>query len=375
MFKIKERAASSRLGSSHVKKYNTMPRVGKRKPRVPTFHHILPPPPIKNVKKEKESVFVYDGEAWKVNQSLYENEYKSLGVGSNAGKQGKTNVYIGVHAGENDPSDENTYVGCRSGTVPSGGLNTFVGQESGRYSSGTQNTFVGDSTCGYTGSDGSYNTFIGAEVGFRNTKGSGNFFGGAVSGASNTEGNWNVFIGQSAGHSNETGNGNVFVGANSGVSNVSGESCICLGDGADVSSEDAKGQIVFGSNTMGYGNNTITFPDSLVTFPNGTEVNFSSPNGGCLYPVSSSRRWKQDIQPIENKIDTSKVYELEPVIYRAKEGHGNPEDIHVGLIAEEVEKYFPELVPKDKDGLPSSVRYSLLCVIMLAELKKLKKIL
>jgi hypothetical protein len=44
-----------------------------------------------------------------------------------------------------------------------------------------------------------------------------------------------------------------------------------------------------------------------------------------------------------------------------------------GLIAEEVDKYFPLLVPKDDLGRPASVRYSLLGVLLLEEMKKMKK--
>jgi hypothetical protein len=280
---------------------------------------------------------------------------------------------MGFESGFLENSKENSYFGFRTGTVPSGGLNSFFGHETGRYSSGTQNSYFGDSVCAYTGSIGSYNSFFGAEAGFRNTLGFGNVFMGAVSGASNTEGSWNIFMGQSAGHSNEDGTNNIFVGTNSGMSNVSGNSCICIGDGADTSSEVPVNQIVFGQGTMGFGDNTVTFPDNLVTLPSGTEVNFSSSNGGCLYPVSSSIRWKQDVRPIAEQIDTSAVYNLNPVTYRPMLGHGDPRETYIGLIAEEVERHLPIIVPKDDGGRPSSVRYSLLSVLLLAEMQKQKQ--
>lgn len=349
------------VSTSKLKSHKKPTKVSSKVP--PKVLSTVPPKVPLNVPTKTQ--IVHDGTKW-----VLETADQTVAIGTTCGKAGKYGVYAGFDAGKLDTSDENTYYGCRVGMVKSGGLNTCIGNEAGMYNTGRQNTYLGNNTCSSTGSSGSYNTCIGSEAGFRNTSGNGNLFAGVVAGASNTEGNWNVFLGQSAGNSNETGSGNVFLGSNSGISNISGNGCICIGDGADVSSEDAKDQIVIGSNTIAYGNNTITFPDNLISFPNGTEVNFSSTNGGCLYPVSSSRRWKDDIQPIENNIDTSKLYELEPVTYKSKTGENK--HLHLGLIAEEVDKYFPELVPKDREGLPSSVRYSLLTVLLLAEIKKLK---
>jgi hypothetical protein len=288
--------------------------------------------------------------------------------GFNNENTGRGNVYVGVQSGINDKSNENVYIGYKTGTVETGGLNTFVGSEAGKFSSGTQNTYIGDSVCGFTGSNGSYNVFVGAESGFRNNVGSGNVFNGVVSGASNTEGNKNVFIGQASGHSNETGSSNVFIGANTGISNVSGNNCVCIGDGSDTIGTNPTNQIVIGSGVVSVGDNTITFPNNLRSFGNGTEVNFSKSSGGCLFPVASSLRWKSNIKDIKELIDTSKLYDLRPVTYNALEN----KETQIGLIAEEVEQHIPELVPKDDQGKPASVRYSLLSVLLLEEMKKLR---
>ena len=136
-------------------------------------------------------------------------------------------------------------------------------------------------------------------------------------------------------------------------------------------------QVVIGQGVISSGNNTVTFPSNLKTFPHGTEVNFSTANGGCIYPVSSSIRWKDNVEDICNKIDTSKLYDLRPVTFNPaidnKNPDGDKDELCMGLIAEEVERYFPVLVPKDEKGRPSSVRYSLLSVVILEEMKKLKK--
>jgi len=297
---------------------------------------------------------------------------KTTSIGLECCKSGKSSVYIGYQCGSENVGDENTYIGFQSGIVNSGGLNTFIGAEAGKFSSGNQNTYIGNNSCSFTGSNGSYNLFAGSESGFHNTSGFGNVFLGSVSGASNTEGSWNVFIGQSSGHGNDTGTNNIFVGANSGISNVSGTNNICIGDNSDTSSENPQNQVVIGQGVVSYGDNTITFPSNLKTFPSGTEVNFSSPYGGCLYPVSSSIRWKNNIKDISSVIDTSQLYNLRPVVFNPAIGHGNPEEVHIGLIAEEVERCFPNIVPKDNSGRPCSVRYSLLGVLLIEELKKLK---
>ena len=42
------------------------------------------------------------------------------------------------------------------------------------------------------------------------------------------------------------------------------------------------------------------------------------------------------------------------------------------MIAEEVNEYYPEIVPKNSNNEPESIRYDLLSVILLEEIKKLK---
>jgi hypothetical protein len=303
---------------------------------------------------------------------IVNDDQESVLIGMENKNIGKSSVYIGVKCGENDKSNENVYIGYKTGQVESGGLNTFIGSEAGKFSSGTQNTYIGDSVCAMTGSAGSYNAFLGAESGFKNTSGFGNVFMGAVSGASNTEGSKNVFIGQAAGHSNETGTSNVFIGATSGINNIGGNNCICIGDGSDTAGDSPVNQIVIGSGVVSFGNDTLTFPSNLRAFSNGTEVNFSNSGGGCLYPVASSLKWKTNIEDIKTKVDTSQLYKLRPVTYNSKKDHGETKETQIGLIAEEVNELFPHLVPKDDSGQPASVRYSLLSVLLLEEMKKLK---
>jgi hypothetical protein len=85
-----------------------------------------------------------------------------------------------------------------------------------------------------------------------------------------------------------------------------------------------------------------------------------------IYTVPSSLRFKENISDLE--IDTSKIYQLRPVSF-------NPigkTKRTFGLIAEETAEILPELVTFDAEGKPFSVNYSLLSVLLLNEMKKLK---
>jgi hypothetical protein len=265
----------------------------------------------------------------------------------------------------------NTSVGLETGIK--GNSNVFVGFESGKMSEGNKNVYIGDSVCSMNDSKGSYNTFIGTESGLKNTDGYGNTFVGIVSGSNNNGGSLNTFIGNSSGNQNTEGSSNTFIGNNSGSSSIYGNSCICIGDNADTNSDVPFNQIVIGQGVTSFGDNSVTFPDNLKGMPLGTEVSFSSSGGGCLYPVSSSIRWKENIKDIKDEINTENLYKLKPVTFSRKENKENDNDRHIGLIAEDVNQYFPSLVPKDKEGLPASVKYSLLAVLILEELKKLKE--
>lgn len=83
---------------------------------------------------------------------------------------------------------------------------------------------------------------------------------------------------------------------------------------------------------------------------------------------ASSRRFKNRINDLE--LDTSKIYKLRPVSFNWNKERGGGRDF--GLIAEEVEELFPQMVLHDKDGKPFSVRYEQLAVLMLDQLKVLK---
>jgi hypothetical protein len=90
---------------------------------------------------------------------------------------------------------------------------------------------------------------------------------------------------------------------------------------------------------------------------------------GQLGTVSSSRRYKENIQPMGDASD--KVLELRPVTFRYKKPNANGEKpVQYGLIAEEVAEVLPELVVTNKEGQPETVAYQTLPVLLLNELRK-----
>lgn len=94
------------------------------------------------------------------------------------------------------------------------------------------------------------------------------------------------------------------------------------------------------------------------------------------YYSSSSRRYKENIVDFEH--DSSLVYQLSPKNFTYKPYAASPTMIdgtgkkHFGYIAEEVNEILPEIVNKDPDGEPEGVKYEMVTVLLVEEIKKLK---
>ena len=106
------------------------------------------------------------------------------------------------------------------------------------------------------------------------------------------------------------------------------------------------------------------FMPSLGTSGSGTNV-IINPSTGELYEETSSLKFKEKVEDI--KIDTSKIYDIQPRTYIRKES-----DIEeIGFIAEEVNELIPEVVSFKNDA-PYSINYAKLVVPIITEMKKLK---
>ena len=94
---------------------------------------------------------------------------------------------------------------------------------------------------------------------------------------------------------------------------------------------------------------------------------------GLLGHLSSSRRYKEDIKPMNKSSEV--VYQLEPVTYRYKKDIDRTQSPAFGLIAEEVAKVNPNLVARNSQGQPESVHYEMVNAMLLNEfLKEHKKV-
>jgi hypothetical protein len=87
-----------------------------------------------------------------------------------------------------------------------------------------------------------------------------------------------------------------------------------------------------------------------------------------LGTLASTRRVKDDIKPMDKASEA--ILALKPVTFRFKHEIDPTSASQFGLIAEEVEKVSPELVTRDADGQPESVRYEAVNAMLLNEFLK-----
>ena len=94
-------------------------------------------------------------------------------------------------------------------------------------------------------------------------------------------------------------------------------------------------------------------------------------NTGQLGTAVSSGRFKENVVPIA---ELPRLQALRPVSFVDRpeydSGAGEPQ---FGLIAEEVAETMPELVVRDPEGRPLTVRYHLLAPPLLAEVQRLER--
>src|SRR5262249_2258962 len=102
------------------------------------------------------------------------------------------------------------------------------------------------------------------------------------------------------------------------------------------------------------------------TVPDGVSVIVGT--DGKLGTVVSSERFKDEIQPMDKASEA--ILSLKPVTFRYKH-ELDPERIpQFGLVAEDVEKVNPDLVARDDQGKPYTVRYEAVNAMLLNEFLK-----
>ena len=91
-------------------------------------------------------------------------------------------------------------------------------------------------------------------------------------------------------------------------------------------------------------------------------------SNGKLGTVTSSRRFKEEIRPMDQASEA--LFALKPVTFRYKVEIDPKHISQFGLVAEEVEKINPDLVVRDMEGKPYSVRYDEVNAMLLNEFLK-----
>jgi len=229
---------------------------------------------------------------------------------------------------------------------------------------GDINTASGASAL-YSNSTGYYNTASGVSALHNNTTGSDNTASGVDALSSNSTGNRNTADGVSALY-NATGSRNVALGYQAGYNITAGGNNIMIG-ALQKGRADDSGVIRIGAN--GFQAKAFIAGIRGVTTGRANAVPVVVDANGQLGTISSSKRFKEDIQPMGSV--SERLLDLRPVTFRYKQHHeqgGNP--VQFGLVAEEVAQVFPELVVYGEDGEPETVSYHLLATLLLNEFQK-----
>jgi Chaperone of endosialidase len=289
------------------------------------------------------------------------NGYQALASNTTGG----SNTAVGVVAlSDNTTGVSNTGIG--TGALAS---NT----------SGNRNTANGDDALA-SNTTGDNNTANGDDALTDNTIGGSNTAIGARALANNTTGNENTANGSGALRGNTKGGGNTAVGKNA-LSGNNGFFNIALGWEAESGIRTGSHNIDIGNGGASADFETIrigqpgihgaTFIYGIrgTTTRNANAIPVVIDSVGQLGTMSSSKRFKKEIKPMENASDS--LLRLKPVTFHYKSDGANTPQF--GLVAEEVAEVNPNLVVRDENGEIYSVRYEAVNAMLLNEFLKARR--
>jgi hypothetical protein len=289
---------------------------------------------------------------------------------------GEQNVAVGISALLlNTNGIRNVGVGAFAlQNTTTGSFNIGVGQSAMLSNvTGDNNVGIGD----FASWSGDENVAVGANAGNR---GSQNIAIGFQALAGNDDALHNIGIGYDA-----MSNFGLSGGDNTGVGHevfpvlTTGTFNIGIGSGAGGTLISGSNNIYIASSAVATGEATTTRIGTSQTraFIAGvsgvtTDINDAVAvlidSAGQLGTISSSVRFKHDIADMGDI--SSSILNLRPVTFAYNSDATNA--TQYGLIAEEVAQVFPGIVVKDADGLPSTVQYHVLPVLLLNEVQKLR---
>ena len=213
----------------------------------------------------------------------------------------------------------------------------------------------------YSNTTGSYNTATGDEALFNNTTGIDNTATGTYSLNKNTTGFNNTATGVNALYDNTSGSNNIALGFAAGTNLTIG------GNNIDIGNYGVAGE----SNTIRIGTSGTQTATYLAGI-RGVAIAGAQPVGvnanGQLGVRGSSARFKEAIRPMDKASEA--ILFLYPVSFRYKK-ELDPDGVRqFGLVAEKVAKVNPDLVARDQQGQPYTVRYEEVNAMLLNEFLK-----
>ena len=313
--------------------------------------------------------------------SLFENTTNSNNTAVGANTLGANvaddNTAVGANAlSANSDGDANTATGFDAlFSNQGGGFNTATGFEAlmnntmgvgntatggvalQNNTTGADNTATGQEALA-SNTNGIRNTATGSSALQNNTAGTSNTADGAVALYADTTGIRNTATGDAALERNTTGSGNIAVGAAAGSNLTTGNNNIDIGN---VGVATDTNTIRIGTK----GTQTRALIAGIYTSPVYGSPVYVHANGRLGVAVSSAR-YKRDIHDMGDA--SARLLQLRPVSFRYRQ---DPKGmLQYGLVAEEVERVYPELVTRDDDGKVMGVRYDVIPALLLNEMLK-----
>ncbi len=226
------------------------------------------------------------------------------------------------------------------------------------HKTGIGNFFAGAGAGVLSGVSAYYNTVVGYQAGSSLASGgSSNILIGYQAGSNITRGFRNTIIGYQAGSRTDTGTSNVYIGFNAGTNCGDNSYNICIGNAGQ--SGDS-GVIRLGTN----GTQTACYIAGIYD-PTANERAVYVNSSGQLGTLASSIRYKENVNPLPSE---DRFMELNPVTFNYKSDAKKTRQF--GLIAEEVEKIYPELVSFNNNGQVETVQYHELDGIFVKEIQE-----
>lgn len=334
-------------------------------------------------------------------------------VGFESGKSFNTsnkddNTFVGSQSGQNTTSGySNTYVGRFSGASTTTGYNNVcVGYKSGdAFTNGYGNTFIGAET-GSLGSSPKYGSFFGFnaggnggtsqrsialgafaakemtsstyvviagfEAGYNINYAPYNVMIGARTMYSHLSGNWNSVAGYEAGYSNTTGDESVFLGYQAGYSELSDKRLY-------IENTSSTSPLLYGEFDNDYvrANATMNVTGFVSVGSTANPTVALDVIGDIYYTGTitdlSDRRFKTDIRPLTDSLAhvlalKGRRFDWRTDQFPAMKFKDGPD---LGVIAQELETVYPELVHTSGDG-SKRVEYNKLAAPIIEAIKSLK---